>query len=448
MKKLALFLALCLCLTALTCCFTSCQKEESKGGSMEAEADKEFSFLFAGLDPSDLSHPASQAMKKFQEDTGRTIQFSTVNYGDTDQKLTAAITSGNPYDVIHAGADNFPHKAIIGYTQDITPYCDIKRPSMDENLMKSLFSYQGGIHGASPKDCAKPFVIFFNEDMFVNEGLATPKELYNQGKWTFDTFKEVAMKFTKDTDGDGTLDRWGVAAWYPTAFFSGSGASVCNLDKNGRYTLNMDSNPQLLEALELIQSAWSKDHWVGCAGDKILESFYQGNNAMLNDYSWSDIQIQQEKEKGTFTFNYDVAPFPYGVTNDKKTNSCFADGFSIMAGCDAPYTAGKFLEYLTDAYVADNDQKNEKLDPEHVKLYKEMNKNIFNATQYDSAVDKGSDLCAAITNNGMDIQQAIETFKPFYSKMVENANKKMANKQDEFASAMADAVDGNKSEGK
>ena len=109
-----------------------------------------------------------------------------------------------------------------------------------------------------------------------------------------------------------------------------------------------------------------------------------------------------------------------------------------------PYTAGKLIEYLMDAYVKDAKADNDKLDPDHVALYQEMTRNIFNATQFDSAVDSGTELCGAVASNAMNIQQAIETYEPVYTKMAQNANKKMAKKQEELksAAAAADAVSG------
>ena len=97
-----------------------------------------------------------------------------------------------------------------------------------------------------------------------------------------------------------------------------------------------------------------------------------------------------------------------------------------------------------DAYVKDAKADNDKLDPDHVALYQEMTRNIFNATQFDSAVDSGTELCGAVASNAMNIQQAIETYEPVYTKMAQNANKKMAKKQEELksAAAAADAVSG------
>ena len=444
MKKMAFLLAVCICFSALCLNLASCGPEPSGGGSYEAEANNGFSFMFSGLDRNDLSHPAAQAMKQFETDTGRTIDFATSGYDETEQKLVAAVASGKPYDLIHAGAANFPYMAVIGYVQDVAPYCNMEDANLDRDIMDDLFSYNGKIYGVSPANNAKPLVVFYNENMFTDEGVDTPDVYYENGNWNFDKFKEVAMKFTKDTNGDGAYDRWGVACWYQYAFFSGTGGSVCTINEKGEYEVKMSGNAQLQEALELIQSGWGTDNWIGLEGDDINQSFFQGKNAMLCDYSWSDIVIYDAKAAGTMSFDYGVVPFPYGNTNTKKTNSCFADGFAIMDGCDAPYTAGKLIEYLMDAYVKDAKADNDKLDPDHVALYQEMTRNIFNATQFDSAVDSGTELCGAVASNAMNIQQAIETYEPVYTKMAQNANKKMAKKQEELksAAAAADAASG------
>jgi len=56
----------------------------------------------------------------------------------------------------------------------------------------------------------EPYFMAYNRDMLAKEGIPDLYDLVDQGKWTWDAFRDIVLAVTKDTDGDGKIDQ---GAW-------------------------------------------------------------------------------------------------------------------------------------------------------------------------------------------------------------------------------------------
>ena len=408
--------------------FTSCDSEkpmvdaETRAEQIEAEKKGSFQLMRSGVDASDPEDPIVKAMNEFEKTYGRPVEFITCGYDEWNQKVMASIASGAPIDVVNAGNYEFPLFAMKKYAQPIDKLVDLTNHDLFNKDICDLFLYKGEHYVAAPASGGQPLIVYYNKNMFENEGMEDPMELYEKNEWTTDKMKEIAMKFTRDTNGDGVYDQWGMTAWYRWVFFGSCAASVCKINDKGLFELNMDDNPALVEALELIQSAWYKDKWLGSIQGSIYDTFYTQKSAMLNEFTWAGKNIMQAKDEGKFAFDVGAAPFPYGKTNPDRLNYCFLDGFAILNGCAAPYSGGALIELIMKTSGEQAEKDMELIPEEWRELYKELCTRPFNSSMLDNAVDNGSALCGQV-ESGMDIQQAIETFKPIYQSLVDEANK-------------------------
>ena len=114
--------------------------------------------------------------------------------------------------------------------------------------MDVVFKYNGNYHVAVTE--TNVAVIYYNKYLFENVGVDDPMTLYQQGKWNWETFVEVAKKLT-----DPREKRWGLATNYPYIFFGANHTSMCKLDENFKYVLNINSEP-IKQALELLQDGY------------------------------------------------------------------------------------------------------------------------------------------------------------------------------------------------
>ncbi len=127
----------------------------------------------------------------------------------------------------------------------------------------------------------------YNKAMLEEEGLEDLYELQRRGEWTWDALKEYAIRLTKDTDGDGKIDQWGVGARldpWPVeqelfAYANGGGIIKFDQDNKALYALN---DPAAVEAVEFWREL-VQDQDVVMVGDlyNIREEFNRGNVAMF-----------------------------------------------------------------------------------------------------------------------------------------------------------------------
>ena len=88
-------------------------------------------------------------------------------------------------------------------------YLDTPASARDPNFRREYFptalesfNYDG-FQGALPWD-GNVSLMFYNKDLFDQEGVPYPR-----GDWTWEEFREIAKRFTKDLDGDGRIDQFG-----------------------------------------------------------------------------------------------------------------------------------------------------------------------------------------------------------------------------------------------
>ena len=102
--------------------------------------------------------------------------------------------------------------------------------------------------------------IYYNKEIIHNEGLPDPFTLQEEGKWTWEKFAEIAQKATKDIDGDGINDQWGLAIQGHNLFsplILSNDANIIEIDETGKATLTLD-DPKAIEALQFFADLHNK----------------------------------------------------------------------------------------------------------------------------------------------------------------------------------------------
>ncbi|MBE6871889.1 MAG: extracellular solute-binding protein [Ruminococcaceae bacterium] len=84
-------------------------------------------------------------------------------------------------------------------------------------------------------------VCWYNKDLFEEAGVKTPTEYYEEGNWTWDTFRECALAMHTDSDGDGIPEIWGCDV-EPIMFIWTTGLDYISMNKDGTFTNNIMSD--------------------------------------------------------------------------------------------------------------------------------------------------------------------------------------------------------------
>ena len=194
---------------------------------------------------------------------------------------------------------------------------------------------------------------YYNVDMFKDYGVKTPKEYFLEGNWNWDTFFEVMQKMTKDADGDGSIDTYGL----PGDSFGLLNPSVSKVDNKGKLVSIFDE-PFVKDYITLKYECYTVKKCVISGANRIQSNVIKPMFAMqISDcepYNWQ--HLYQEIPNGQ---RLEVVPVPewkgdngesLGVS--RLTQSCF----HMAASCDEREAIVDLMAYILKCglkYVSD-----------------------------------------------------------------------------------------------
>ena len=296
------------------------------------------------------------------------IEFVTVAYEDHTTKFSTMLAGGMSPDIVMPigvmGVAEFQDEWL-----DLSPYIerdnydtsDFYGPALDlQKVEGKIVSLPLGVY---------PSVVYYNEDMFDEAGLAYPPHEFGTPDWTYEKLVEVAQHLTFDSNGNDATSpdfdaedivQWGWDGWDWLPFraipakFGGDSIGMSEDFK----TAQMNSQPWV-DALQFISdSVWtwhirpSSEEVDAALGE--MDALESGMVAMWEIHSWMSYNYDTWSEG----FNWDVAAIPAGPdgTIVAETN---ADGFVIpkdSAHPDEAWEVAKWLmqpeimKRLTDSY--------------------------------------------------------------------------------------------------
>jgi len=166
------------------------------------------------------------AIRIFEEEhPGVTVEYvSGILKEDYSEWLAEQLLSENAPDVFWILGEDFNDLAEIGALKDLTPFIEKDQEFRVEAFYSSAYEY-GKYHEtqfALPYECA-PKLMFVNKSILDQEKLNIPDDT-----WTWDEFYEICQKVTKDTDGNGTVDQFGVIGYTWKEAFESNGVRLFN----------------------------------------------------------------------------------------------------------------------------------------------------------------------------------------------------------------------------
>ncbi len=181
-------------------------------------------------------------------------------------------------------------------------------------------------------------VVYYNQDLFDAAGLPYPSD-----RWDWDMFVDTAVALTKDLDGDGMIDQYGLGI-EPSLFrlapfvWQNAGPLVDDDIQPTRLTL---MRPPALAALKWFTDLHNVHHVVPGrveeAGQDSESRFLAGTTAMFLN-SRRGVPTYREIK----TFAWDVAPLPIGKT---AAGILHSDAYCLSDTAADKEAAWRFIEF-------------------------------------------------------------------------------------------------------
>lgn len=149
--------------------------------------------------------------KEIEEKYNVKIEYVNIPWGEMVEKMTSTALSGEPFaDIIKLEFRWIPALLAGGYLKPLNDFTDISKEELLPGSVKVAGTFDGKLYGFNDS-FNESGGLFYNKTMFVREGIADPYELQQKGEWTWAAYLDAAKKLTKDTNGDGKPDQYGIS---------------------------------------------------------------------------------------------------------------------------------------------------------------------------------------------------------------------------------------------
>jgi multiple sugar transport system substrate-binding protein len=143
-------------------------------------------------------------LRRFTERTGIKVELEVIPFTDLLKRILTATTSGNGPDVLNLGNTWTPSLQATGALVEWDDAMMAKIGGADRFERVALAT--AGAEGTTPVAVplyTKVFQLYYNKKLFADAGVSKPP-----ATWT--ELVDTGKKLTKDTNGDGKPDQWGL----------------------------------------------------------------------------------------------------------------------------------------------------------------------------------------------------------------------------------------------
>lgn len=195
---------------------------------------------------------------------------------------------------------------------------------------------------AFPQNWVAP-VLYYNKDAFDEAGVSYPA-----ADWTWDDFREAAKALTVDTNGDGTVDRWGLWIYgryaHVDAWVFRNGGRYLNADET-----KLEPNEEAVNTLRFLTDLVLVDEVAPkpqeMEGIRQQDVMGLGMAAMWVDGSWN---IANMRQVAGDSFNWGIAQVPAGPDATEETMAAYAwaDLLSVAGNSENKALAWAFIQHM------------------------------------------------------------------------------------------------------
>lgn len=280
----------------------------------------------------------NDAIRRFEEEhPGVRVEYvSGIRKEDYSEWLSEQMLTDNTPDMFFVLPEDFNKLVDLGALKALTELAQ-GDDAFDETAFYSsafLYGQFDGQQYALPYECA-PKLMFVNKTILDGEGLEIPDET-----WSWEDFYRICEEVTKDTDGDGITDQFGVVGYTWQDAFESNGVELFAPDgKSCRL-----NGPNVEEALTFIENLSGL-----LGGYNVTSREFDLGNVAFQPMSFSEYRAYKSYPlsiKKYAGFEWDCIPMPAGPHGG---NISSLDTLLAAIGDDTKHAAlaWDFLKLLT-----------------------------------------------------------------------------------------------------
>lgn len=295
---------------------------------------------------------------KFEKENGVKIEAEMKTWAELREKLVASIAGGVAPDVCFVSSSWGDEIAEKGAFLDLAKLVNRDKEGAWKADYSAVFPTAFQLwKNSRGEQYAFPFdfdlaALFYNKELFDAAGLDYPND-----EWTWDDFFKAAQTLTRDTNGDGLPDQYGVTTGmvnlWPELVWA-NGGSLLTADGT-KPNLNTPEARQALEFYAKLLAHKVNNLW-DVAECKRLGSpdpptlFKAGKIGMMPVGAWGPSVYMYDSDKGKYVMDFDVAHMPKSPKG-KRAVLMQGQGVSILAGSKNVEVAWKFVKYMASVEV-------------------------------------------------------------------------------------------------
>jgi multiple sugar transport system substrate-binding protein len=269
------------------------------------------------------------------------VQLEAVAGRDYYTRLLTQIAAGDAPDIMQIGDDAVPMFVDKG---SFVPLDDFVAGNyaLDTSIYLPGVLEPGQWDGKQwllPKDFT-PLGVYYNKTIFDEYGVEYP-----QDGWTWDDLLDKAQALTKDVDGDGSTDIWGIqltANWTTGFEYWVAAAGGRLISEDGTQFVGYMDSPETIEAVQFFADLYNLHKVAPSPADF---SLWAGGNAEF-DNGKAAMRIFGRWPQAGYKDNPNIDLGVVGVpVGQQRANILFWGGFGIFSGSEHPEEAWRFLSY-------------------------------------------------------------------------------------------------------
>ncbi|MFW5788117.1 MAG: ABC transporter substrate-binding protein [Halanaerobiales bacterium] len=256
---------------------------------------------------------------------------------------------------------------------------------------------------------------YFNKNIIEDEGLEDPYELYENDEWTWDKFREMMVEATRDIDGDGEIDQWGLNEfWSPwddifSLIYANDGDMFTLEDEKFNY--NFDSEPVIEATREFIR--WREEDEITIADDE-ADNFSDGET-LFYMADVIPVAIQDWPAYGDGG-EYGLVPIPRGP-NAEEHKTWASSAQTLVLPLNSEYPEGMIALYdfffSREEELYDDDIRETSPDRKAYEIIKEYSTNDNIEIARTSLADEQIiEMFEEILAGERGVEEAFEAYEP------------------------------------